>query len=167
MHRWEKDSREKDRKLDIGKLVFVINFVSTLFMFGLIWFIQLVHYPLFNKISRDEETFVSYQKWHQYLTTVVVGPAMVLEGFSAVFMLYYIPADIPPGALLAGVALVLTIWISTMMFQIPCHGKLLKSFDNKAYRRLVTSNWIRTVAWSCRAALVVWIMWEMLPATSS
>ena len=55
----------------------------------------------------------------------------------------------------AGLALVVAIWLSTAVIQIPCHHRLAQGFDDRVHRRLVRTNWIRTVAWTARGVLVL------------
>lgn len=141
-------------------VILLVNFVSTLFMTGLIWFVQIVHYPLFNKVGEAE--FRRYQNWHQKLTTLVVGPPMLAEAFSSVGLLYYPPPGISINWILAGVALIFVIWGSTAFLQVPCHGKLLDGFEVAPYRRLVVTNWLRTIAWTTRAGLVTWMVLNLM-----
>jgi hypothetical protein len=53
------------------------------------------------------------------------------------------------------------IWASTAMLQMPMHGHLLAGADARAHRRLVATNWIRTVLWTVRALLAARLL---LPA---
>ena len=129
-------------------------------MVGLIWMVQIVHYPLFDQVG--EEDFVAYQKRHQTRTTFVVGPPMLTEAFSSVLLAWYPPTGAKMSLILAGIALVFVIWISTAAIQVPCHGKLVEGFDEKVHRRLVRSNWIRTIAWTARGVLTVWILLSTL-----
>jgi hypothetical protein len=39
---------------------------------------------------------------------------------------------------------------------VPAHGRLAEGFDAGVHARLVATNWIRTMAWTLRGALVVW-----------
>ena len=41
------------------------------------------------------------------------------------------------------------------MLQMPLHDRILKGPDTHAQRRLVSTNWIRTVAWSLRGAIAL------------
>jgi hypothetical protein len=50
------------------------------------------------------------------------------------------------------------IWGTTGLVQVPLHAALTEGFDPAAHRRLVRTNWIRTVAWALRAALVLWMV---------
>ena len=53
----------------------------TLVMVGVIWFVQIVHYPLMARVSRGE--FAAYASEHQRRTTFVVAPAMLIEAVTA------------------------------------------------------------------------------------
>ena len=140
----------------------IVNCVATQFMMGLIWMVQIVHYPLFSHVA--EEKFVAYQKRHQTLTTYVVGPPMLIEAFSSVLLAWYPPMGVNIWLIYAGIGLVCLIWISTAAIQVPCHGKLAGGFDQNAHRRLVRSNWIRTIAWTARSVLTIWILLTALSA---
>ena len=55
------------------------------------------------------------------------------------------------------VALVLGVlfaWLCTAVFQAPIHLRLMRGFDAPLIRRLILSNWIRTLAWTARGILV-------------
>jgi hypothetical protein len=57
--------------------------------------------------------------------------------------------------LLASLPLLALIWISTGFVQIPLHNTLTSGFDAHAHRRLVTTNWSRTAAWSARGICIM------------
>ena len=128
--------------------MFLLHLASTLLMTGLIWFVQIVHYPLFAKVGGD---FAAYQQAHMRLTTYVVGPWMLLEAATAVALLV---APGPLGRSLAGwnLALLAGIWLSTALLQVPEHEKLLAGFAAGPHTALVRSNWLRTALWSVRSA---------------
>ena len=58
------------------KWLLPINLASALYMTGLIGLVQVVHYPLFERVG--EQTFAPYEQAHQRLTTWVVASAMPL-----------------------------------------------------------------------------------------
>ena len=136
--------------------VLLVNLAATLFMTGLIWFVQVVHYPLFAAVGR--EGFAAYHAAHGRRTTAVVMPVMIAEALSALLLAWQPPAGVPAPAAFAGVALVAVIWASTGLLQVPCHGRLGAGRDAAAIRSLVGGNWLRTVAWSVRAALLLWVV---------
>lgn len=137
-------------------LLLIVHLVATTFMAGVIWFVQIVHYPLFARVGRSE--FAGYESSHQHLTTLVVGPAMLVEALCAILLAFATPSGVRPWMAWLGVALVALLWISTAMVQVPQHEKLAAGFDETAYARLVGSNWLRTVLWSTRVVLAGWMV---------
>lgn len=135
----------------IGLLI--IHAAATLYMVGLIWFIQLVHYPLMGKVGRDGYT--DYQRLHERYTAWAVGPAMIVELATAAWLVFERPEGIAPGLAWLGLALVVLIWLSTAVLQVPCHRKLNQGFDEPAHRRLVKTNWLRTTMWTGRGIVVL------------
>ncbi|MEM7783648.1 MAG: hypothetical protein AAF623_09870 [Planctomycetota bacterium] len=133
-------------------LSLLLNQFSTLFMVGLIWMVQVVHYPLFAKVGGEQ--YQAYQEGHQTLITLIVGPAMLIELISAIALVKDCPRSVPTWMPIAGLVLLVIIWLSTAVLQVPCHEKLAIGFDANAHQFLVQSNWIRTLAWTIRGVLV-------------
>ena len=131
------------------------NLLGTLTMFGVIWIVQLVHYPLFAGVGADG--FVAYEAAHKVRITWIVFPAMVLELGTAAALVWLRPDAVPPWMVWVGLGLVGVVWLSTAFVQVPLHTALSAGFDGDAHARLVTTNWIRTAAWTLRAALVLWM----------
>lgn len=132
--------------------VFLVNLCSTWYMVGLIWMVQMVHYPMFDRVGESE--FVRYESDHSRLITPIVGVPMLIEIATACWLVATLPAGFSRWAAWLGVAMVITIWISTVMLQIPCHNRLAAGFDLNTYRRLVHTNWIRTVLWTTRGIMM-------------
>lgn len=141
----------------LTRLVLLGQLASTLYMTGLIWFVQVVHYPLFASVGGP--AFPPYEQRHTALTTWVVGPPMLIEGLTAALLLWHRPAGVPPALIWVGLALVAVNTLSTAFLQVPCHEALSAGFDAAVHQRLVVTNWIRTAAWSLRGGLVLWIAW--------
>lgn len=133
----------------------VSHLVATAMMTGIIWFVQLVHYPLMDGVA--EKGFARYEARHTAWTGVVVGPLMVVEMLTATGLALAPPAGTAIPAR-AGLVLVLFIWTTTALIQIPLHRTLSRGFDAVAHRRLVRSNWLRTAAWSIRVGLAARIV---------
>lgn len=133
--------------------VLLVQAFASLALTGLIWCIQVVHYPLFAAVGRDE--FVRYEADHARLITLVVGPLMLVELGAALWLVAMRPAGVPAWMAWTGLALVAAIWLSTAAIQVPCHAKLAAGFDPEVHARLVSSNWIRTVAWTARGVLAL------------
>lgn len=141
----------------MAELALLINAAATFFMVGLIWFVQVVHYPLMARVGREQ--FISYSESHSRLTGYVVGPPMLAEAATTALLLVARPAAVPLWSAALGAGLLAAIWLSTALLQIPRHTALGTGFDRREHRALVTTNWLRTAAWSARGALVGWMLW--------
>ena len=133
-----------------------IHAAATWLLFGVILIVQRVHYPLFSYVrTADYKTF---QAAHMRRITGIVGPAMAVELATAAWIVWAPPPGLPPWMGRAGLALVLAIWGTTGLVQVPLHTRLTDGFDAAAHRRLVATNWLRTVAWALRAGLALWML---------
>ena len=144
--------------------VLIANLVSTWYMVGLIWMVQIVHYPLFAKVGTEQ--YESYQTSHQTLTTFVVGPPMLVEILTAVLLIWIRPPAVPDWLIYTALGILVIVWASTAFIQVPCHEKLTTEFDSAVHSRLVVSNWIRTVGWTARGVLVTWMLIQVLKPTT-
>lgn len=126
-------------------LLFTFHNASTWALIGLIWTIQLAHYPLFAQIGR--EAFKAYHQRYTKQITWVVAPLMFAEIGTAGFIV--ISGSLAPWFLVSLVPLAFN-WLSTWRVQIPLHDKLASGFDAHAHQRLVATNWWRTAAWTMR-----------------
>ena len=88
---------------------------------------------------------------------------MLIEIATAILLAFYPIDGLSRSVIYLGIGLVVLIWLSTAFIQVPCHEKLVKGFDPDAYKRLVQSNWIRTVAWTARGVIVTWMLVRLLP----
>jgi hypothetical protein len=59
-----------------------------------------------------------------------------------------------------GIVLVGILWISTAAVQVPLHNRLATGFEAAAARKLCATNWLRTLVWSLRGGLAMWMMWK-------
>lgn len=133
--------------------VLVVSVVATWAMIGLIWTVQLVHYPMLGRMSVHEPAAAAVD--HQRRISWVVGPLMAAEGVTALALLVRQPATMGwvtawSAAGLLGVAL-----LSTALVQVPLHSRLATGHDAVAAARLVSTNWVRTIAWSARGVVLV------------
>ncbi len=130
----------------------LIHAGATCFMVGLIWFVQIVHYPLMRNVSA--EGFSRYALSHQQRTTWIVGPVMLIEASSALILAWLSRNDSTSNRLAwIGIALLAIVWLSTFALQVPMHARLATRFDETHWRRLVWTNWIRTIVWTLRGGV--------------
>ncbi|MBT5850446.1 MAG: hypothetical protein HOH36_08435 [Acidimicrobiaceae bacterium] len=134
----------------------VVSAAASWAMVGLIWLVQVVHYPMLASYSSTAPTRAASD--HQRRISWVVGPLMALEGVTALALLVERPALMP-----AWTAWVAAVWLgvallSTVLVQVPLHAVLADRHDPQVARRLVTSNWVRTIAWTIRALVLAWVL---------
>ena len=135
--------------MSLADALLLANAAATWLMCGVIWFVQLVHYPLFR--DYDRAAFRATMLAHQSATQKVVFPAMMLELVTALALLAWPPAGVPAGLPWLGVALVGVWGFATVLVMVPLHERLAgDGFDAALHRRLVRWNWVRTAAWSVR-----------------
>lgn len=139
----------------------LIHAAATLAMVGVIWFVQVVHYPLFELAS--SRRFGSFAAEHQRRTTLVVAPLMLVELASALLLLIAPASSAGRTLSLLGMLLLALIWLSTGLLQVPLHRRLSSGRDARAIGRLVASNWVRTAAWTLRGALALALVAEGSP----
>ena len=127
----------------------IVHAAVTLYMTGVIWFVQIVHYPLFSRVGQPG--FSEYEREHVRRTGWVVAGPMLAELVSAVAVVWVF------GGLLAWIGLALSgvIWMSTWIWQVPAHRRLEAGFDAVAHRRLTRTNWVRAAAWTVRSVIAL------------
>lgn len=144
-------------RLRLPFTVVLIQLVATCFMTGVIWLVQLVHYPLMA--GWPHEQFDRWEQMHRAAIGPVVMPMMLVEGLVVIALVLRRPAWLPRWIAWTGLVLLGGIWASTIALQIPCHEILSHGWDEAAFDRLVGTNWIRTVLWTLRSALAAAAVW--------
>ena len=146
----------------MSEIILLANFVATAVMTGVIWFVQWVHYPLLATVPVDRavETAVD----HQRRTGQVLAIPMAVEGVTTLWLLTSRPDAVSLilpwlSAVLLAVALGSTVFLS-----VPLHAKMATNPTADVGRRLVVTNWPRTIAWSARAVVCVVMLLQVVRA---
>ena len=144
------------------EFVLLVNFVAAAVMTGVIWFVQWVHYPLLATVSVEHAVETAIE--HQRRTGQVLAIPMALEGVTTLWLLASRPdvvSFILPwfGAVLLAVALGSTVFVS-----VPLHAKMAINPTADVGRRLVVTNWPRTIAWSARAIVCAAMLLQVVRA---
>ncbi len=141
-------------------MILLVQVATTWAMTGIIWFVQLVQYPSFAQV--DVASFPAFHARHTSAISMIVAPLMMLEALSALAFLW-VPLRVQTSwEIWLGIGLVAVVWASTFLLQVPAHSRLSLGFDEENWRMLVSSNWVRTLAWSARAGLVSYWLYETL-----
>ena len=124
-------------------------------MSGLVWLIQLVHYPMFALVPPS--VFEEYEMQHQRRIAPLVVPAMLMDLASS-WAVALSPDPLMPWWLQWALpSLTVGTWLSTFLLSVPCHNHLSKvGYDAATIRRLVATNWPRNLMWTLKSALCLW-----------
>ena len=138
---------------EMADIALVLNLAATLVMVGVIWFVQIVHYPLLSVVPVESASGVASE--HQRRTGWVVMLPMTVEGFTTLALLKWVPNGVAwwvpwlNGVFLA-VALGCTVFLS-----VPRHARMAAEPDEKVGHELVITNWPRTIAWTIRGVVLI------------
>ena len=128
--------------------------VLILYVFGGIWFVQIVVYPLFGKVGENE--YVAYHRFYSSripLPVIVPGFASFLLPIALVFLG---PGSVPTWIYLANVVCGLVGLLVTVALEIPRHARLEKDGKQEVViRELILFNWPRTLSITGSAFLTV------------
>ena len=136
-----------------AEIAAVAQVVGSVGMFGVIWIVQLVHYPLMRFVSGEQ--FARFETAHRVRISWVVGPLMLVEGVCVLAFLFAPPAGLPGWLPWAGATAESVAIGTTVLVSAPLHEKLNAQFDSTTLDRLIATNWIRTIAWTARAGLAI------------
>lgn len=130
----------------------LIQLVVTWVVVGIMWFLQVVHYPLYRKIT---EGFVEYERAHIRRAALLIGPIMLIEVITAILLIGASTEGTLTKLAGANLILLILIWLSTFLFQLNQHQKLSVRFSLKIVQRLIRCNWIRTLLWTLKGLVMV------------
>lgn len=129
-------------------------------MTGLIWLVQLVHYPAFHFV--DQKQFSDFHFFHSQRITWIVLPIMFVELVTAV-LLFYTAGGMIWGLNLLGVLL---LWLATALLSVPIHNQLAIAPTPALVENLIWTNWPRTILWTLRSAFLIFSLlpWARSPS---
>lgn len=141
---------------EVNPHLVAIQAIATLLMTGVIWFVQVVHYPLMRLVGEAE--WVAYERNHQRRISFIVIPLMMIELTSATLLAFAPLTERLDQLNKAAFGLLIVVWLSTFLVQVPLHRRLERGYNERSIRLLVSTNWVRTIAWSCRAWLCLVVL---------
>ncbi|WP_354697718.1 hypothetical protein DSM112329_03357 [Paraconexibacter sp. AEG42_29] len=125
----------------------VANLTVAAALAGLIWTIQVVHYPLFAGVG--VEGWTAYEAEHQRRITRVVLPLMLANvGLAVAVLVDHHDALGSVNAAIAGGQ-----FAATGAYYAPIHGRLAAEHSAERIRALVRANWLRTAGWTVQVAV--------------
>ncbi len=134
----------------------VVATASTWGMVGVIWMVQVVQYPQLAAHSALAPGTAAVD--HQRRISWVVGPLMAAEGVTALILLVDRPDTMAASSAWIAAVLLAVALGSTVLVQVPLHTRLAEGHDPRVAERLISTNWVRTVAWTARGLLLAWVL---------
>lgn len=137
----------QDQQVDLDTALLWSHAIATTALAGVIWVVQVVVYPAFL-VCGPTAAWPAVHAHHTRAMAAVVTLPWAVQGLTLVALLARRPDSVPvlllllTGALAAATVLVTTVW------SVPLHARLARGYDDTLARRLVSTNWLRTAAWT-------------------
>ena len=101
-------------------IIILLHAIVTFLLTGLIWVIQLVHYPMFQFL--DSQAYSKAMSFHQQRISIIVVPLMLFELLSGVYLAHAQWSSLARFHSI-NIALIVIIWIHTFGLMVPFHKK--------------------------------------------
>lgn len=139
--------------MEIDTLYF-IQLVCNSYLVSLVFMTQFITYPTFLNIDKDK--FSDYHRKYVNNISFIVAPVMLIE-LLTLFLIAYFSKDF---LIIKSLILLLVIWLTTFFIMIPSHNRISKSFNIKEIKSLINYNWIRTILWSFKLLVIIFLYYE-------
>ena len=110
---------------------------------------------IFPSLGIPKEQFLAYHKFHSLRISLIAMPLMIIELITSFLLLYQNFNNVIQKIFLINLVLVVLIWLSTFLVQVPLHNILSKEKNDKVISKLILSNWFRTILWTARSILMI------------
>lgn len=135
-------------------MLLMIHFLASAIMTGVIWVIQLIHYPAFKYIEPSKSKI--FHDFHTDVISFFVAPLMIVELGTSIFLVRSYG-----GYGLYVFVITIFIWLSTFILQVPLHRRLAKEWERATIDRLIQTNWLRTGLWTLKTLIVsYWVYYS-------
>lgn len=136
----------------MADVVLLLDVIASWTMVGLIWFVQVVHYPLLAVVPVEAARSVAVV--HQRRTAWVVMAPMAVQGFASLALLKWVPVGVDQWMPWVSAACVGIALLSTVLLSVPRHARMAENPTSTIGHELVMTNWPRTIAWSLSGILL-------------
>jgi len=139
--------------VEIDTLYF-IQIVCNSYLVSLLFMTQFITYPTFLHIDKDK--FSEYHRKYVNNISFIVAPVMLIELLTLSLIAYFSSEFL----IIKSLILLLVIWLTTFFIMIPSHNRISKSFNKKEIISLINYNWVRTILWSFKLLLIIFLYFE-------
>lgn len=143
-----------------GSFLFYLHLVATSIMIGVIWVIQLVHYPSFHYIDRNR--YGLFQEFHMRNISRIVFPVMLIELITGVLLVQLPIFGNSNNFFYIAFILLIIVWFLTATLFTSIHKNLSNGYNKNIIYRLVNLNWMRTILWSLRIVFIFAFIFDSL-----
>ncbi len=138
-------------------MILIINLVAAAFLAGLSWYLQIVHYPLFTYV--DKRSFLEYHIYYLKTNTFLIFIPMLIEGVFTILFAFDHSDLIHTAIPFLCLCLSTGMWLITFSHIAPLHDKLTADgLDDETVKKLIEMNWVRTIGWTMKIALLLYCM---------
>ena len=138
-----------------NNFVLLGHLIFTSIMTGVIWVIQIVHYPSFHFI--EKELYTAFQKFHMNKISIIVMPIMLAELITGIML--FLDKSFKSPFLIISIIILVLIWLITGVFFTKAHNELIAGYQELVVNQLVAMNWIRTLLWTLRLLLLTYFVY--------
>ena len=136
------------------------NLCASVFMTGIIGFIQFVQYPMLSHISSFD--FSCYYKKYISRISWIIYPVMIIEICFASWLSFLpVHSKLQLPVLITFILLALAS-LNTFLIQAPLNQKLQLAFNNDVLSKMLFYNMIRFLSWALRTLILCWIILFLL-----
>lgn len=139
--------------MEIDTLYF-IQIVCNSYLVSLVIMTQFITYPTFLHIDKDK--FSEYHRKYVNNISFIVAPVMLIELLTLSLIAYFSSEFL----IIKSLILLLVIWLTTFFIMIPSHNRISKSFNKKEIKSLINYNWVRTILWSFKLLVIIFLYYE-------
>ena len=139
--------------MELGVLYF-FQIICNSYLVSLVLITQFITYPTF--LSIDKKKFPVYHKKYVNKISFIVAPVMLIELLTLILIAYFSKDFL----IIKSLFLLLVIWLTTFTIMVPSHNKISRAFNKKEINRLINYNWIRTILWSFKLLLIIFLYYE-------
>ena len=82
-------------------------------------------------------------------------PLMFTEMVTSIMLFYQNFSNASHIIFFSNLIMVVLIWLSTFLIQVPLHNALSKEKNTEKLSKLICTNWIRTILWTSRSILMI------------
>ena len=147
-------------------ILFIVFLFLAIYNAGCMTVLQIQHYGIYPAVGK--ENFAAYMRANNRAAAIpTIVPAMLLL-LSSVALLAQRPGFVRPYEAAAGLGLNLIALLSTFVWQRPIQGQMAETgYDDSNTRRLIATNWIRTIAHWLIAILAMVILTRLVAVAAN